>query len=85
MDNPQKSVNRLEDENMEDVTKWDLFKEIDAMPSKEYKKIKEFLERIRKGQEVELEETDKQEFEKAMRQYADGEYMSFDEVFGEGE
>lgn len=70
------------------ITKWDLFKQIDNMPVERYHKIKEYLDKLNKQQndeEVVLDKESKQNMEKSMEDYSKGEYLTFDEVFEDGE
>lgn len=69
------------------ITKWDLFKQIDKMPVEKYNKIKEYLDELNKKQdeEVVLDKETKKNLEKAFDEYSKGEYLTFDEVFEDGE
>ena len=69
------------------ITKWDLFKQIDKMPVEKYNKIKEYLDELNKKQEEEvvLDKETKKNLEKSFDEYSKGEYLTFDEVFEDGE
>jgi len=69
------------------ITKWDLFKQIDNMPAEKYHKIKEYLDKLNKQQneEVILDKESKRNMEKSMDEYSKGEYLTFDEIFEDGE
>lgn len=71
------------------VSKWDLFKQIDHMPPEKYRKIKEYLDQLSKqlseDEEVVLDKESKQNMEKSLEEYSKGEYLTFDEVFKDGE
>jgi hypothetical protein len=69
------------------ITKWDLFKQIDKMPVEKYNKIKEYLDELNKKQdeEVVLDKETKKNLEKSFDEYSKGEYLTFDEVFEDGE
>ena len=69
------------------ITKWDLFKQIDNMPAEKYQKIKEYLDKLNKQQneEVVLDKESKQQMDKSMEEYSKGEYLTFDDVFEDGE
>lgn len=69
------------------ITKWDLFKQIDKMPVEKYNKIKEYLDELNKKQdeEVVLDKATKKNLEKSFDEYSKGEYLTFDEVFEDGE
>ena len=69
------------------ITKWDLFKQIDKMPVEKYNKIKAYLDQLNKKQEEEvvLDNETKKNLEKSFDEYSKGEYLTFDEVFEDGE
>ena len=69
------------------ITKWDLFKQIDKMPVEKYNKIKAYLDELNKNQEEEvvLDKETKRNLEKSFDEYSKGEYLTFDEVFEDGE
>lgn len=69
------------------ITKWDLFKQIDKMPVEKYNKIKAYLDELNKSQEEEvvLDKETKRNLEKSFDEYSKGEYLTFDEVFEDGE
>ena len=69
------------------ITKWDLFKQIDKMPVEQYNKIKAYLDELNKNQEEEvvLDKETKTNLEKSFDEYSKGEYLTFDEVFEDGE
>ena len=69
------------------ITKWDLFKQIDKMPVERYHKIKEYLDELNNQQmkEVVLDKEAKKNLEKSFDEYTKGEYLTFDDVFEDGE
>jgi len=69
------------------ITKWDLFKQIDKIPVEKYQKIQQYLNQISKEQneEVTLDEETKKKLEKSLDEYSKGDYLTFDEVFEDGE
>lgn len=69
------------------LTKWDLFKQIDNMPVEKYQKVKEYLDKLNKQikEEVVLDKESKQNLEKSLEEYSKGEYLTFDDVFEDGE
>lgn len=69
------------------ITKWDLFKQIDKMPVEKYRKIKEYLDKLnnQQSEDVVLDEESKKNLEKSFEEYSKGEYLTFNEVFEDGE
>ena len=57
------------------------------MPVEKYNKIKAYLDELNKNQEEEvvLDKETKRNLEKSFDEYSKGEYLTFDEVFEDGE
>ncbi|MEK4495681.1 hypothetical protein [Ureibacillus sp. FSL W8-0352] len=68
---------------MMEITKWDLFKQIDQMPADKYKIIKDFLDKLNEDsiEEVVLDKETKKEIERSYEEYQKGEFLTFDQVF----
>ncbi|MFC5559067.1 hypothetical protein ACFPN4_08075 [Ureibacillus thermophilus] len=66
-----------------EITKWDLFKQIDQMPADKYKIIKDFLDKLNEDsiEEVVLDKETKKEIERSYEEYQKGEFLTFDQVF----
>ena len=68
------------------VSKWDLFKQIEEVPSEKYSEIKSYLDKlINLEEEVVLDSESQEKMEKSFGEYEKGEYLSFDQVFEKGE
>lgn len=69
------------------ISKWDLFKQIEALPDEKYPEIKGYLDKLAElsEKEVELDEASKKKMEKSLDEYSQGEYLTFDQVFEKGD
>lgn len=67
------------------ISKWDLFKKIEEVPKEKYSEIQEYLDQLLEKEEVILDEKSKNNLKKSLKEYSEGDYLTFDQVFEKGD